>query len=72
MCTRMCVCVSAVAAAIGLTCSDSVNLAVKVIVAVTDPRQSNPPSHKSSLFGLSLTPIATCPQSLPKAAVGHQ
>lgn len=74
----MCVCqcvykAAAVAAANGITCSQCVSLAVKVIVAAAAAsRQSNLPGYKSSPFGLSLTPIAGCPQSLPKASVGQQ
>lgn len=74
-----CVCVCqgvykavAVAAADEITCSQCVSLAVKVIVAAAAPRQSNLPGYKSLPFGLSLTPIAGCPQSLPKASVGQK
>lgn len=62
----------AVAEANGITCSQCVSLAVEVIVAAAASHQSNLPGYKSSPFGLSLTPIAACPQSLPKASVGQQ
>lgn len=60
------------AAADGITRRQCVSIAVKVIVAAAASRQSNLPGYKSSPFGLSLTPIAACPQSLPKASVGQQ
>lgn len=71
----MCQCVYkavAVAAASGITCSQCVSLAVKVIVAAAASRQSNLAGYKSLPFGLSVTPIAACPLSLSKASVGQQ
>ncbi len=73
MCVHVCQCEhTAVAAADGITCSQYVSLAVMVIVAAAASRQSNLPGYKSLPFGLSLTPIAACPQSLPKASVGQK
>lgn len=73
LCGCLCQCVyKAVAVADRITCSQCVSLAVKVIVAAAASRQSNLPGYKSLPFGLSLTPIAACPQSLPKASVGQQ
>lgn len=75
MYVRVCQCVyktAAVAVADGITCSQCESLAVKVIVAAVASRQSNLPGYKSLSFGLSLTPIAACPQSLPKASVGQK
>lgn len=62
----------AVAAADGITCRQCVSLAVKVIVAAAASHQSNLPGYKSLPSGLSLTPIAACPQSLPKASAGQK
>lgn len=72
MCVSVCVQDSGCAVADGTTCSQCVSLAVKAIVAAAASRQSNLPGYKSLLFGLSLTPIAACHQSLPKASVGHK
>lgn len=75
MCVVVCVCARQcvhMAAADGITRSQCVSLAVKVIVAAAAPRQSNLPGYKSLPFGLSLTPIAACPKSPPKASVGQE